>query len=160
MALTADTAKSIWRYEPLTGHFYWLLSPKYDVAIGSKAGWFDGKYYRLSYKGKRYKCSRVAWLITYGEWPAEQIDHINGIKSDDRIENLRKATNAQNACNALAKSSSYLGLRGISKKRYGYQVLLGKNGGTVYVGHFKTIEAATAARDSAARELHGDFARL
>lgn len=140
--LTAEEAKGIWRYDPDTGYFFWLISPKYDVLIGDRAGYFDGKYWRLRYKKKNYKASRVAWLVMTGSWPLDQIDHINRVKADDSFCNLREATNQENCNNRKVRSDNSLGISGICGDRSGFSVYRRGN----YVGHFKDLEQAKIAR--------------
>lgn len=160
MALTAEQTISIWRYEPDTGLFFWLVSPKYDIIVGSRAGYFDGKYWRLSYKGKTYKASRVAWLIMTGDWPPDQIDHANRVRIDDRFDNLRLATNAENCRNRSARSDNKLGVKGVYRGRYSFIAQICVDGSNVRLGAFNSLEDAKAAYDSAAAKLHGEFARI
>jgi len=154
--MDADLARQIWRYDPETGKFFWLVSSRYKVLIGDEAGYFDGKYNRLAYAGKQYKSARVAWLMMTGKWPVDQIDHINQVKTDDRFCNLREATNAQNVCNAKVRGRS--SVRGIFKRAYGYQVYLHKGFKHFYIGSFKNLEDAVKARNFASQKLHGEFA--
>lgn len=160
--LTAAIARETWRYELETGHFFHLKSPRYGIAIGDRAGSFNGKYWTLQHKGKSYKASRVAWLVCTGEWPTNQIDHDNLDKMDDRFCNLREATNAENCRNRAARSNNRLGIKGVSKapgKRRGYTSVISKDGDQKYLGYFATAEAAKAAYDAAAKIMHGEFAR-
>ncbi len=156
--LTAEVASQIWRYDPQTGFFFWLISPRYDVLVGDRAGNFDGKYWRLRYKHKNYKASRVAWLMVYGEWPTLQVDHINGIKTDDRITNLRQASNSENLRNRPATKKNKLGVKGVSRTRYSYVAQISVNGENKRLGSFKTVEAAKQAYNKAAIVLHGEYA--
>ena len=54
-------------------------------------------------KGRQYLQHRVAWALHYGEWPASFIDHINHIRDDNRIHNLRVVTRAENNSNAIRR---------------------------------------------------------
>lgn len=160
MSLTASEARDIWSYDPETGDFFWKISPKYDIPAGLRAGSFDGKYWRLNFKGRVYKASRVAWLYMTGLWPVHQIDHINGGKADDRFSNLREATNAQNSLNRKVKTSNKLGVKGVHKKRYGFVAQAVIGGRYVLNKQFRTLEAAKAAYDAAVAKAHGQYARL
>jgi hypothetical protein len=95
----------------------------------------------------------------HGTWPKHMIDHKNGVRLDDRFDNLREATNAQNQCNrkALAKS----GYKGVHKHTQcnSWTAEIKVNGRKHYLGSFRTAEEAIAARADAATRLHGEFAR-
>ena|SRR6266436_2436775 len=158
--LTADLAHQIWNYDPDTGHFFHKKAPRYGITIGDRAGHFNGKYMMLRFKGREYKCARVAWLMMTGKWPEHQIDHINGGRLDDRFENLREATNAQNCRNRGVRSNNLTGVKGVATSRYGYTSTITANGRKRYLGYFPSIDAAKVAYDAAANELHGDFARI
>lgn len=158
--LTLEVAADIWSYDQDTGYFFWKTSPKYDIAVGSRAGWHDGKYWRLRYRQKNYKASRVAWLMMTGGWPKDQVDHINGSKLDDRFINLREATNAENCRNRPLRKDNKLSAKGVHKTRYAYVAQVSVDGARTGLGSFRTREAAKAAYNTAALKLHGKFARL
>lgn len=87
-------------YNSKTGKLIWIKTSGDRVPKGSEIKRPCGQgYYRVSLKNKDYKASRVAWFLHYGEWPKLFIDHINGIKNDNRIENLKIATVNQNMQN-------------------------------------------------------------
>lgn len=86
------------RYEPETGMFFWIsTNPR---MIGKRAGYLrqDG-YVVIKIDGKMYRAGRLAWLYVHGQWPADQIDHVNRSRNDDRIENLRECDSYQNHLN-------------------------------------------------------------
>src|SRR5690606_29052356 len=104
--------KELVSYDPKSGKFFWLdrareefsTSQAYGVFIsqylGREAGGKQGGgYLRFSVDGKHYLAHRLAWLYVHGKWPSDQIDHINGDRSDNRIDNLRDVTHAENRRN-------------------------------------------------------------
>jgi hypothetical protein len=101
----------------------------------------------------------MAWLIAAGEWPADQVDHINGDKSDNRWCNLRAADNSQNHANIGLLSSNTSGLKGVvrAKKKWGAQI--GVNNQNVWLGNFDCPAAASFAYQIAADKAFGEFAR-
>ena len=96
---------------------------------------------------KRFYAHRVAWLLHYGEWPDDEIDHINGVKDDNRISNLRNVDRKTNVENRRA-------VRGYHKSVGGYTSYLKHHGRQLYLGYFKTAEEARAAYLKAKRKLH------
>jgi hypothetical protein len=95
----------------------------------------------------------------YGRWPAEQIDHVNGVKGDNRIANLREATPTQNVANTLARRNNKCGKKGVVLARGKWQAQIYPNGRQIKLGSFNSAEEAHAAYCSAARIYFGEFAR-
>ncbi len=114
------------------------------------------------FRKRAYKAHQLAWLYTYGEWPDREIDHINGDGTDNRIANLRLATTAQNGYNKGIRIDNKSGIKGVtwSERSQKWLVHVGQGGKIHHVGLFSTIEEARAAREAAARQLHGKFARI
>lgn len=143
-------------YNPLTGIFTW----KKPTNSGMKAGKIAGKdtssgYRSIRIKHKSYSAHRLAWFYVHGSMPAEFIDHINGVRYDNRIENLREANNSLNRQNLRKASknnlSGFLGVR-VRKNRFDAKIKV--NGVMHYLGFFKTAELAHEAYLNAKRKLH------
>ncbi len=148
-------------YAPETGLFVWRkrCGVMSRVSVGAIAGCTGNQGYRcLVVDGRRYGAHRVAWFLMTGRWPVEQIDHINGVRDDNRWSNLREVTNAQNAQNRHgAPRGSSTGLLGVS-----FVKQLGKYRAEVrvrglprrYLGLFCDPKEAHAAYLEAKRTMH------
>lgn len=156
-------------YNPEKGNFFWK---------SRKPKWFDDKnhsanrcckvwntrfagteafrknhisgYKYGSFFGKNFLSHRLAWLIIYGVWPNE-IDHINGNRTDNRIINLRDVTRSENMRNLSLSKANSSGIVGISKvQRDGtWLAQIGINGKVIRLGNYKSFEEACSARRSA-----------
>ena len=112
-------------------------------------------YIQIFLNGKYHSAHRLAWLYYYGRWPDRSIDHINGIKTDNRICNLRDVSSAENSHNAHAPTRrNKFGLRGVTFHKNKYRAQIAVNRKLIYLGSFPTPEEAGAAYVSAKRKLH------
>ena len=147
--------KSLLRYEPETGLFYWLVA-RQRVKAGAQAGYLNKKgYTRIKVDGKLYRAHRLAYLYMTGFWPEPEVDHKDGDKSNNRWRNLRPATSSQNKYNTPARNK--LGVKGVYPSGEKFQVLLRENGKAGYFGTFDTIEQAEIVSLEHQKRLHGEF---
>jgi hypothetical protein len=119
-------------------------------------------YLRVKYDGKSYYVHRIIWEILNGPIPVGmQIDHINGNKQDNRICNLRLASQAENQWNQSAKKNSKTGIKGVNwhKQRKKWVARISKNKKRYSLGYFDTLEEATNAYYEASLRLHKEFAK-
>lgn len=157
MDITAERLREVLEYDPLTGAFRWRVSIGRCKA-GSVAGTENGNgYTRIIIDKKKYYAHRLAWLFMTGEAPAEQIDHRNLNRGDNRFENLRIATNGQNSANRAGRTSA--GLKGVQKHGRKWRAQLWKDGKNTYLGPFETMEEAHRAYVTAHAQLHGSYTR-
>lgn len=112
-------------------------------------------YYLASVDYQLYKLHRLIWLWHYGQWPDKHLDHIDGNPSNNRIENLREATDAQNMQNQRrARANNKLGVQGVYKVNAKFRAVLTTNGKTQHLGYFETPEMAHQAYLTAKRKQH------
>ena len=127
---------------------------------GVRAGTTTKKgYIRVRVDGQFYMEHRLVFFMHHGRWP-QVTDHINGVRHDNRIENLRECTPTQNAQNAKGKGDRPVP-KGIHfhKKRQRYCTYVDLQGKRHYVGEYRTLDEAVAAVQAARKKLHGDFAK-
>lgn len=152
-----ERLKELLHYCPETGAFTRLIKTSNRIKIGSVAGYArPGCRLVISVDGKLYHAHRLAWFWMTGEWPKDQINHINGVRDDNRWDNLREATRSQNQQNRKVNSNNKSGYMGVSwQRRAGKWVAHIKIAGcNRYLGLFTTPEDAHAAYLAAKAEHH------
>ncbi len=154
--MTQDELRSLLDYDPLTGVFLWKVSRGGTVRAGEPAGSYSVNGYRkIIVAGRSYRAHRLAWLYVYGEWPADQIDHINRVKDDNRIANLRVVSNGENRANTAPNKKNKVGQKHVTPVRDCYRVLVRRNKRNHHVGYFKSVEDAVAAREAWLSQYEG-----
>lgn len=125
MDIDWDTLYALLDYNNSTGIFTWKVNTGTMKANTVAGGHKDG-YIQIGIQGKRYRAHRLAWFYEFGKWPDKQIDHIDGIRDNNAIINLREATNAQNNQNRRACINSSSKVPGVSfnKENNNYRVRL------------------------------------
>jgi hypothetical protein len=131
-------------YDPETGIFTWRVRASKNTHIGEVAGCPrpNAGYIRISLDGAMHYAHRLAWGYVYGAWPEGQIDHINGVRADNRISNLRSvssSTNNHNLHKKPANSTGYTGVRKLPNGRYSATIC------HKHLGVFDTPDQAHAA---------------
>lgn len=161
MALTVEEIKSKFRYEPDTGHIYWIEPGKGKIKKKPAGTKTHTGYIGILIDGKRYLSHRLAWTLYYGQWPSDQIDHINGDKTDNRIHNLRDATNAQNGKNYGFNKSNTSGIKGVSwcKNTGRWRALIKVNHKSKCLGRYDTKEQAAKVRQMAEEKYFAEWRR-
>lgn len=155
--LTAERARELFAFNPDTGELRNRVGRSLRARAGEIAGSFrrDGRL-SVSVGYRRYLVHRLIWLIVHGEWPPADVDHINNLRNDNRISNLRLATRSENNQNAKLRRSNSSGFQGVSqdKRRGKWVAEITANGRRVRRGGFDTPESAHAAYLVAKAELH------
>lgn len=140
--LTQARLKELLHYDPDTGVMTWQRTKKRA-----------GTQHRLGYRnvmvaGRTYAEHRLAWCWVYGRWPSHDLDHINRVRNDNRLCNLRETTRAENCQNQPVRKSNQSGVTGVY-----YHKVSGKWAASinvakkqVHLGVFDTVDAAVAAR--------------
>lgn len=144
-------------YDPVSGDFHWSESAKRKA--GQKAGGLclTWGYRKIKADGKLHMAHRLAWKIYYGHWPNDEVDHINGIKSDNRISNLRIATRSENAQNQWyahkGNPSGYLGVSWHAPSQK-WRARICSNGNNTHIGYFSSKEEASTEYKKTKAMLH------
>ena len=149
--LTQQRLKELSVYDAQDGRFYARVGRSH-VKIGDQLGYQHSLGYRSArVEGKMYKEHRLVWLYYHGEFPAEQLDHINGVRDDNRLENLRAVSNAENCKNQRRRrdnTSGIVGVRWHSRNKC-YPAGIQVRGKRTHLGYFDNFFDACCARKSA-----------
>ena len=156
-ALTRELLNEVFFYDG--ERLFWKM-PTRGHSVGQVAGSTYSGYCCIKYKNKLYKAHRLIYLMVHGELP-EFIDHIDGNPLNNRIDNLRPATKAENGFNRKINSNNTSGHKGVGwdKQAKKWKARCWENKKMHTIGFFDTIEQAADAIKSARIKLHGDYAR-
>lgn len=157
--ITAEHLRSVLSYNTETGVLTWRKGRQgTDVSLqaGSKPN--AQGYIQICIDYHIYLAHRLAFLYMEGRWPL-YIDHVNGVRTDNRWSNLREATSSQNGANSKRPCTNTTGYKGVTWQAGKYVAQIAYKGKHYYLGRFTNPREAAEARAKKARELHGEFAR-
>lgn len=151
--------KTLVRYDPKTGNIHWIKDRPRGVLAGDVCRSKDGSgHIQVSISGKKYAAHRLAFLFM-GETLPGMVDHINGVRDDNRWCNLRPCCNHTNAYNQGRQKNNTSGYKGVYPTKKGrWRARTSYKGRRVNVGSFATKEEAYEALCKTVRKLHGEFA--
>lgn len=158
--LTQEYLFSVLNYSEETGIFTWKyrgnLSKSWNSRCAFKnAGCLDRGYLIISLNGSTHRCHRLAWVYMTGKFPKGQIDHINGIGTDNRFINLRDVTPSENQRNRRCpQKTNKTGFLGVSKSRGKYLASIRIDAKNINLGRYETPEEAHGAYLLAKRKHH------
>jgi hypothetical protein len=158
--LTQEILKYHLSYAPETGEFVWIRPRANWMKPGSVAGFTEKKGYRsIILYGKTYKLHRIVWLYVYNKWPPSDIDHINGIKADNRLCNLREATRSQNIRHSGVYKNNISGHKGVyyHARLDKWEAHIHYNKKLRYLGVYPTKEEAIAVYTAFAAAICKEF---
>lgn len=155
MKVTREEVNKLLSYDEISGVLMWRISRgnrKFGEEAGTVTVTHAGKSYRqIIINGKHYLAHRLAWLLLTGEFPAEQIDHIDGDGLNNAAENLRAVSGAENHKNTRKPATNTSGIAGVCwHKRYSKWVAqIRINGRRIHLGYFESFDDAAKARKDA-----------
>lgn len=155
--ITQERLKELFDYDKELGHLIRRVRTSPNTRPGEVAGRVNNKGYRQTMIDKqRHMEHRLVWLYVHGEWPSMEVDHINGVRDDNRIENLRLATRAQNQQNVGIRSHNTSGYIGVTwyPKLSRWRAQIKANGKKMHIGLFDCPVEAHNAYLAKKAELH------
>ncbi len=149
---TQEYLRSILRYDPETGFLYWKEIIPCRINIGDRAGTLtqDG-YISIKVGGRSYRAHRIICCMVYGEFPLDEVDHIDHIKHNNRLENIRLATRLENMRNQIMHITNTSGATGVcwDRRRCKWLARIHIEGKSNFLGYFKEKSDAIQARATA-----------
>lgn len=152
----SDALRTLLEYDAVTGIFTWRVSRGRNK-VGTVAGSLNSSgYLQIRIYGYKYYAHRLAWLYTYKTWPVSDLDHINKIKIDNRIINLREVTRSENQQNRVIPVTNKSGFRGVywHKSVGKWCASIKLNNKNYHLGYYDTPEEASSVYEYAAKEKH------
>ena len=157
--LTVDLLNELFEYDKETGKLYWKVV-RQRGNVGDEVGCDNGRGYLVTrINDKVYRVHRVIFLMHKGYLP-KTLDHVNGDRADNRIENLRAVTSSQNQYNRKLNKNNTSGYKGVyyHKKTAKFRARISHLNKNIYLGSYNTPEEADVAVRAAREKLHGSFA--
>lgn len=150
--ITQKIIKELLTYDKSTGKFMWKKH-RGGAKKTLDAGTFcSNGYIAIKINGKSYKAHRLAWIYVYGVHPKNEIDHINMIKTDNRIKNIRDVPHSINGKNIRIGCANSSGAIGVHFEKNKWVSRIGINGNMKYLGAFITKKEAIIERKRAEKK--------
>jgi hypothetical protein len=149
-------------YNPEIGQFRW----KFTITGTAKAGSIAGRclpsgYRQIRVSGHQYLAHRLAWFYVNGCWPKSELDHRDGDRDNNRINNLREANASLNGANKGIPANNTSGAKGVRKRANNrWRASLEHHGKFISLGTYGSMEEASAAYFEGAQKIFGEFARV
>jgi hypothetical protein len=163
LELTQEKLKEVLSYSEEDGIFTWKIPQANNkIKVGSVAGCVHSSgAWEIGLSRKLFKAHRLAWLYVYGEFPSEWIDHIDGDRTNNRINNLRLCTPAENQMNRKKSVNNTSGFKGVSwdKEVNMWKATVQLDGVRKHLGYFPQVEDASATYEEFCRTNHREFYR-
>lgn len=158
--LTQDLLQALFSYQPDGRLLRKVTTNPRAPAHGYSGSPNKAGYLRTRVLGRLYYNHHLVWFLHHGSWPSA-LDHINGNRADNRLENLRICNHQQNMRNASRRADSKTGVKGVGwrEDKQKYRARIGINGKEMCLGHFVTLDEARSAVEAARTTHHGEFAR-
>jgi hypothetical protein len=157
---TPEQLKEIFDYDENAGVLIWKARSDDAAWSGHYAGKAAGSlgtrgYIAVRLGARAYYAHRIIWAWTHSAWPVDQIDHVNRVRTDNRIINLRHVTHTENTWNRSVNANNTSGLTGASfhKRTKKWTARIGVDGGRKHLGYFASAQEASAAY-LAAKQVH------
>ena len=127
---------------------------------GEPVGWTNANgYLATKILTVSYLVQRIVWKIVTGDEPPEDIDHIDGNRTNNRFKNLREVDANEGSWNCGIHKNNKVGMKGVTKRGNTYIARIHPRGQVVYLGTFKTPEEASKAYEEASERIYGKFYR-
>jgi HNH endonuclease len=153
--LTHERLLHLIDYDPQTGVFCWK-NCYFKSWRGKKAGSINGEgYVHIKIDQRNYQAHRLAWFFVRGEWPRQEIDHVNALKADNRFSNLRESTHGENQQNVTrAQRNNRSGYLGVAISNGGFVATIYADGRRHHLGRFNSAEDAHDTYLRAKAKMH------
>ena len=163
--LTQESVRELFDYHPDIGILTHKTTRHNRVRVGDVLGYIHQGHGHVvcEINGRAYQLHRVIWLWEYGEWPDRQVDHENEIKTDNRICNLRQATNGENQRNVgKLQRNNTSGVKGVqwNKRQKKWLAIITVDAKVLVVARCDDLHKAAAARRAAELKYFGEFAPM
>lgn len=153
--ITATRLRELLNYNPATGVFTNRIKRSRKTVAGAPAGGERDGYVAIRLDGVLYQAHRLAVLYVTGQWPEFEVDHRNGVRCDNRWDNLRDKTHQTNLQNLrVARADNALGVLGVSMSRGKFKAQIKVEGKNKCLGRFDTLDEAEQAYLNAKRAGH------